>query len=159
MPLTLAISASRAGAHPPPSRAALAGSLATWRHPRDRRSRDPLFHRRCGAGSAAVLADTSAAGQTRHVRAADQAIETGVDRAAGAGETEIRWLLAGAARSAVAGAAARTAITPVAVSGACGASVGAASAALPARSTDAPAARRAGTARTADQPTAAGMLG
>jgi hypothetical protein len=56
--------------------------------------------------SAVVLADASAAGQTGHVRAADQAVETGVDCAAGAGETEIGRLVAGAARSAVAGTAA-----------------------------------------------------
>ena len=109
--------------------------------------------------SATVLADTSAAGQTGHVRAADQAIETGIDRAAGAGETKIWWLGAGAARATVAGAAARTVVAPVAIAGACGTPVGAAAAALRARGADTPAAGRAGTARTADQAATAGMFG
>src|SRR5687768_14648882 len=67
--------------------------------------------------SATVLADPSAASQTGYVRATDQAVKTGIDRAAGAGGTEIRRLVAGAARTTVARAAARTAITPGAISG------------------------------------------
>jgi hypothetical protein len=76
-----------------------------WQRPRVR----PAWASRtdhAARDSAAVLADTGAAGQTGHVRAADQAVETGVDRAAGAGETKIGRLVAGAARPAVAGTAA-----------------------------------------------------
>src|SRR5215218_4174640 len=154
MPPTRAISASRADARPPPSRAASAGTQVAWRHPRGRRSRNLLYQRRFGARSAAVLANTSATGQPRHVRAADQAVETGIDRAAGAGEPEIGRLIAGAAGPAVAGTTAGAAVTPVAISGASGAPVGTASAALRARGADAPTAGRAGTAGAADQPAA-----
>ena len=109
--------------------------------------------------SAPVLANPCTARQAPHVGAANQAPITRYGCATAAEGAGLRWVVTGAELPAVAGAAIRAAVAPVAIARARVASVNADAAALPFPRTDARPTRRAGAAGAADEAAATGMLG